>query len=146
MELTLTRRFFTDTYTIGKLYADDKYFCDTLEDKVRNLDAVEKVYGSTAIPYGRYQITIDVVSPRFSASRQYRHIGGKLPRLLDVPHFEGILIHIGNTAEDTHGCILVGENLSKGKVLNSTATFNKLYLSMQRARLRGEKIWINITN
>ena len=101
MELTLERRSLATDYTAGRLYIDGKYFCDTIEDKVRNLDVEEKVYGETAIPYGTYKVAMDVVSPRFANHKSYRHIGGKLPRLLDVPHFEGILIHIGNYADYT---------------------------------------------
>lgn len=144
MELTLVRKYFCEEYTIGKLYVDGKYFCDTIEDKVRDLDNEEKVYGKTAIPYGTYRIAMDVVSPRFASHKQYRHIGGKLPRLLDVPHFDGILIHIGTTAEDSSGCILVGQNLAKGKVLNSTITFNNLYTALLRAKAKGEEIKITI--
>ena len=145
MELTLVRKYFCEEYTIGKLYVDGKYFCDTIEDKVRDLDNEGKVYGKTAIPYGTYRIAMDVVSPRFASHKQYRHIGGKIPRLLDVPHFDGILIHIGNTAEDSSGCILVGQNLAKGKVLNSTITFNNLYTNLLRAKAKGEEIKITIT-
>ena len=145
MELTLVRKYFCEEYTIGKLYVDGKYFCDTIEDKVRDLDNEGKVYGKTAIPYGTYRIAMDVVSPRFASHKQYRHIGGKLPRLLDVPHFDGILIHIGTTAEDSSGCILVGQNLAKGKVLNSTITFNNLYATLLRAKAKGEEIKITIT-
>ena len=144
MELTLVRKYFCEEYTIGKLYVDGKYFCDTIEDKVRDLDNEGKVYGKTAIPYGTYRIAMDVVSPRFASHKQYRHIGGKLPRLLDVPHFDGILIHIGTTAEDSSGCILVGQNLAKGKVLNSTITFNNLYTNLLRAKAKGEEIKITI--
>ena len=144
MELTLVRKYFCEEYTIGKLYVDGKYFCDTIEDKVRDLDNEEKVYGKTAIPYGTYRIAMDVVSPRFANHKQYRHIGGKLPRLLDVPHFDGILIHIGNTADDSSGCILVGQNLAKGKVLNSTITFNNLYTALLRAKAKGGEIKITI--
>lgn len=144
MHLLLERIFLGETYTVGRLFIDGKYFCDTIEDKVRDLDNEGKVYGKTAIPYGTYRIAMDVVSPRFVNHKQYRHIGGKLPRLLDVPHFDGILIHIGNTAEDSSGCILVGQNLAKGKVLNSTITFNNLYTTLLRAKAKGEEIKITI--
>lgn len=147
MELTLKRIALKSTYTIGKLSANGAYICDTLEDTVRTIapNGYGKIKGKTAIPYGRYEVTIDVVSPRFSKSPTYRRIDGKLPRLLNVPHFEGVLIHSGNTAEDTDGCILVGENAVVGKVLNSVNTFYKLYPLLQKARLRGEKIWITVT-
>jgi hypothetical protein len=117
MKLTLNRIYAGETYTIGKLYINGIYFCDTLEDKVRDynkdgdlLDANEtKIFGETAIPYGIYEVVLNY-SPKFKKV---------LPRLLNVKHFEGILIHSGNTADHSHGCILLGENKQKGKVLNS---------------------------
>lgn len=109
-ELLLKRIAYRDTYTIGKLYVDGVYFCDTLEDKVRNLNREPKIPGKTAIPAGKYKLIINT-------SARFKRL---LPRLLDVPHFDGILIHRGNTPEDTSGCILVGENKQIGKVLNST--------------------------
>ena len=109
--LKVKRRFKGETYTIGSLFVNDKYFCDTLEDKVRVLNSIkDKIPGETAIPSGTYKVCIEY-SPRFKR---------KLPRLKDVPYFTGVLIHRGNTEEDTHGCILVGENKVKGKVINST--------------------------
>lgn len=134
MELRLKRIALRDTYTIGKLYVDHHYLCDTLEDKVRDInkdgdlnDAGEgKVYGKTAIPYGTYEVTLKVQSPKYSQREAYAWCKGYLPRLLNVPHFEGILIHSGNTAEDSAGCILVGENKVKGKVINSMATLKRL--------------------
>lgn len=149
MILTLRRIARKPGYTIGKLYIDGEYFCDTLEDTDRGLrqgqsiDALRcmKIKGSTAIPIGRYKITLNVVSPRFGSRAQYKRIGGRLPRLLDVPAFEGVLIHIGNTAKDTEGCILVGENKVIGQVVNSTATFNRLY---DRLKAANGDIWIEI--
>ena len=121
-----------DTYTIGRLSVNGVYFCDTLEDKVRDLNkdgdlddiGEGKVYGETAIPYGTYKIGISY-SPRFKK---------ELPRLLNVRHFDGILIHAGNTAKDTHGCILVGRNTEKGKVTNSKATFDRLFTLMKNEK------------
>lgn len=110
MKLELKRIALKDTYTIGRLYIDGEYFCDTLEDKVRDLSQEKKVPGETAIPAGTYKVIVND-SPRFKR---------KLPRLLNVPHFDGILIHRGNTPEDTSGCILVGENKQIGRVINST--------------------------
>lgn len=119
MKLTLKRIFLGETYTIGKLYIDGVYRCDTLEDKVIDTDKSgrfegneKKVYGETAIPYGTYEVII-TLSPRF---RRW------LPELKNVPHFESIRIHSGNTVEDTHGCILVGQNKIKGQVVNSRMT------------------------
>jgi mannose-6-phosphate isomerase-like protein (cupin superfamily) len=135
MKLTLTRRFKGEKYTIGRLEIDGEYFCDTIEDKDRGLTqdmnsseiANIKVKHQTAIPSGSYTITLKVQSPKYSQRSQYNFCKGYLPRLLDVPGFDGILIHIGNKHEDSSGCILVGENKVKGQVINSTATFKKLY-------------------
>lgn len=125
-------------YTIGKLYLNGVYFCDTLEDTDRGLtqgmplkDLKEiKIKGATAIPKGKYKVTMNVVSPRFSRRATYQFCQGKLPRLLNVDGYEGVLIHIGNTAKDTEGCILVGQNKVVGQVINSTVTFKKLYAEM----------------
>lgn len=151
MDLTLKRIALRDTYTIGRLYVNGQKFCDTLEDPVRDLNkngwfdnGEKKIAGNTAIPYGTYEVTLKVISPRFAASATYASIGGKLPRLLNVPHFDGILIHIGNTPKDTEGCILVGENTIVGQVLNSKTTFFKLYPILKAASDKGEKIYITI--
>lgn len=141
MKLELKRIYLGDTYTIGKLYIDDKYFCDTLEDKNRDINkngkfdnGETKVYAETAIPYGTYKIQV-TYSPKFKRD---------LPLLLNVPHFEGIRIHRGNTKEDTAGCILLGENKVKGKVINSTPYEEKLTKLMKEAASRGESITIKI--
>lgn len=152
MELKLKRKYLKDDYTIGHLYIDDKYFCDTVEDKVRDynkdgdlLDAnEEKVYGKTAIPYGRYRIDMKTRSPKYSLRSAYLWCGGYLPRLVDVPHFEGILIHAGNTAADSAGCLICGENRIKGGVVNSMATLRKLYAELKLADSKHEEIWITI--
>jgi hypothetical protein len=131
---------------------DNHYFSDTLEDVVRDLnkdgdlnDAGEgKVYGKTAIPYGRYEITMKVQSPKYSQRASYAWCKGYLPRLLNVPHFEGILMHGGNSAEDSSGCLLVGENKVKGQVINSMATLKRLVSILKHASDSGEKIWITI--
>lgn len=130
MELHLKRRYLGPDYTIGSLLVDGRYFCDTLEDTVRPA----KVPGRTAIPAGRYKVVVNR-SPRF---------GRDLPRLLDVPGFEGILIHRGNTAADTSGCILVGENKQTGAVLNSAPYEMELTRRLMEAQARGEGIRIEI--
>ncbi len=151
MKLLLKRIALRPTYTIGQMFIDGEYFCDTCEDKVRDenrngqFDGTEqKVYSETAIPYGTYEVAMDIQSPKYKVRAQYRFCNGYLPRLLNVPHFVGILIHIGNTAKDSAGCILVGENKAVGKVLNSTATFVRLYERLKAASDRGEKIEIEI--
>lgn len=142
MELLLKRIARRDSYTIGKLYVDGSYFCDTLEDTDRGLDqqlpisvnAGRKRKGKTAIPVGCYRITLAVKSPRFSQKKQYDFCKGYLPRLINVPAFDGVLIHIGNTAQDTEGCILVGKNSEVGKVLHSTDTFKRLYAVLKTSK------------
>ena len=152
MKLLLKRIAKKDNYTIGNLYIDNVFFCNTLEDKDRGLHETQslleiqskKVYGQTAIPYGTYKIDMNTVSPKFKGRSWAKFCGGKLPRLIDVKGYEGVLIHVGNKAEDTLGCILVGENKIKGQVINSTATFQELYSVMLKAKLLGEELSLTI--
>ena len=139
MEIKLIRIAFKETYTIGKLYVDGKYFCDTIEDKDRGLDDSmisseilrRKVKGQTAIPTGHYNIDI-TYSPKYKRM---------MPLLLDVKGFSGIRIHSGNTSKDTEGCLIVGKNKQVGMVLESRDTYQRLFEMMQ-----GEKnITIDIT-
>lgn len=135
MELNIKRIARRETYTVGRLYIDGKYFCDTLEDKDRGLRQdmptavirATKRKGITAIPTGRYRVTLAVQSPKFSKRAIYQFCNGYLPRLINVPGYDGVLIHIGNTARDTEGCLLVGRNTQVGKVLDSRKTFIELY-------------------
>lgn len=134
MEILVRRIAKRPTYTIGRMYIDGKYVCDTLEDTDRGLKQSmpleeikkKKIYGKTAIPTGTYKVTMNVVSPRFKNRAWAKPYGGKLPRLLDVPGYEGVLIHPGNSAEDSTACLLVGINSVVGKVMNSQATFKKV--------------------
>lgn len=152
MKLLLKRIAKKDNYTIGNLYIDNVFFCNTLEDKDRGLHETQslleiqskKVYGQTAIPYGTYKIDMNTVSPKFKDRSWAKFCGGKLPRLIDVKGYEGVLIHVGNKAEDTLGCILVGENKIKGQVINSTAIFQELYSVMLKAKLLGEELSLTI--
>ena len=107
---------------------------DTLEDTDRGLTSEMpiskikdiKIYGKTAIPTGTYKIVMNVISETFKNRSWAKPYGGKLPRLVNVPGYEGVLIHVGNTADDTSGCLLVGRNKVVGKVTESTATFVEL--------------------
>lgn len=152
MELLLKREVKRPEFTIGKLYVDGTYKCDTLEDTDRDLHSTQslqeiqskKVYGKTAIPYGKYSIDMDTVSPKFKDRSWAKFCDGKLPRLKDVKGFEGVLIHVGNKPEDTLGCILVGKNTGNGQIINSTATFQELYSVMMKAKLLGEEIKLTI--
>ena len=141
MKLTLRRIALRTDYTIGKLHINGTYVCDTLEDPVRDLNkngrfdnGERKIPGETAIPYGTYEVVVNM-SPKFKRL---------LPRLLNVPHFEGILIHRGNTAKDSAGCILVGENKVVGKVLNSAYWEKEITERLLAAQNRKEKITIEV--
>lgn len=142
MELKVKRIARRETYTIGRLYVDGVYFCDTIEDKDRGLaqslplcvNQKKKKYAETAIPVGKYRVTLDVKSQKMSQRPAYDFCNGYVPRLVNVPAFEGVLIHIGNTAKDSAGCILVGENKVVGKVINSNETFKRLYKVLQGAK------------
>ena len=146
MKLMLLRKWKKSEYTIGQLFVDDVFFCNTLEDKVIDLNKENKVVGKTAIPAGIYDITMNVISPKYSKRSAFSWCKGRLPRLLNVPHFGGVLIHSGNSANDTDGCILVGENKVKGGLVNSMLTLKKLWNMLESARKKGEKIQIEIIN
>ena len=137
MKLRIDRIAKKSGYTIGRLYVDGTYVCDTLEDTDRGLTSamssgeirLKKVAGKTAIPTGTYRLTLTERSPKYSDFGRYgwaRRYNGCLPRLKGVPGYEGVLMHVGNTAADTEGCILVGENKVVGKVVNSQSTFHRL--------------------
>ena len=143
MEILVERKWKNSNYTIGILSIDGKRFCETLEDVDRNLNSsmsVEQIKAikkpnETAIPTGTYEVTLDIFSPKFGNKSFYKKIcNGKLPRILNVKGFDGVLIHCGNTNLDTSGCILVGRNLEKGKVLKSQETFEKLYKILKENR------------
>ena len=153
MRLKLERTARESEYTIGRLYVNGAYECDTLEDRDRGLSRSmplseikeRKVYGQTAIPTGEYRVTLSVRSPKYSAKATWRdYNGGFMPRLLSVPGWEGVLIHPGNTSADTEGCVLVGRNTQKGMVTGSTAAFKALYAKMREAVGRRETITLEI--
>ena len=132
MKLFLQRIAQTPEYTIGRLEINGKFFCHTLEDAVRE----QKIAGKTAIPEGIYNVVVNH-SPKFKRN---------LPLLLDVPYFEGIRIHRGNTAKDTSGCILVGINSKKGMVLETTKYEVELTNILKKAQQNGDTITIEIKN
>lgn len=125
MKLTLQRYMFTNDYTMGLLFIDGLFFCDTIEDKFRGNDLSKtKVYGETCIPYGVYDVKI-TWSPK---NKKY------MPQIMNVPYFDGIRIESGNTAKDSLGCVIVGIKSENGKVLESRKTYNALM-----KRLEGTK-------
>lgn len=135
MELHLRRDLPGDTFTLGQLHVDGEFECYTLEDQER--PDGEKVHGRTAIPQGRYRVIVNA-SPRF---------GRPLPLLLNVPHFEGIRIHPGNTTDDTEGCILPGRSrvADRGIVSESRLAFDSLFAKIQAGLQDGGEVWIEIT-
>lgn len=142
IELELSRIYLGPTYTIGKLFVEGKLYTDTIEDKTRDLnkdgdlldEGEAKVMHKTAIPYGRYEVIVNM-STRFKRM---------LPRILNVPHFDGVLIHNGKDETSSSGCIIIGENRIKGKVLNSTYWMNKLTDFLLEEQKKGNKIFITI--
>lgn len=155
MELRLERTYKGPQYTIGHLYINNEFFCDTIEDVDRGItqdmpftntknntgywtdkdgNKIQKVYGETAIPTGVYEITL-------TYSSKFKKI---LPILLKVNGFDGVRIHSGNTQKDSLGCIIVGENKAKGQVLNSRNTMNRLMPLLEKAIENKETIKISI--
>jgi hypothetical protein len=132
MKMVLSRRWFTDKSTIGNLYIEGVSFCYTLEDVVRY---GEKIPGATAIPMGTYPVII-TMSARFKRA---------LPLLLNVPNFEGIRIHSGNSDKDTEGCILVGRTKSHDFIGESRIAFDALFTQIHEAKQAGEDVEIKIT-
>lgn len=131
MKLLLKRAASKHQCTLGDLYADDEWVCYTLEDEVQT---GPKVSGKTAIPAGTYTVTIDL-STRF---------GRLMPHVLDVPGFTGIRIHPGNTAENTDGCILVGNTKGVASIGSSRAAYSVLFALLSEAKRKGETITLEI--
>lgn len=134
MELKLNRIFLGSSATIGELLVNDKYLCDTLEDRVR--PEGEKVYGKTAIPEGKYEIEL-------THSSRFKKI---LPEILNVPNFSGIRIHTGNSSKDTEGCIIVGtwDGEKEDWVGNSRIAFDELMSLLEEATNNKEKVTITV--
>lgn len=142
MIIRLERIYNCPTYCIGHIYVNGTYVCDTIEDTDRGLDkswslskiVKTKVKSKTAIPTGIYTLTLNIVSPKFSQVAYYKKFcNGRLPRLLQVPGFDGILIHKGTTERSSAGCLIVGYNTVKGRVTDSQRAFEKLYALIKEA-------------
>ena len=153
MKLRVERKWPKATYVIGRLYIDGIFYCNSLEDTDRGLKQTDslayiksrKVANETAIPKGTYKVAMNVTSPKYAASSWYWSLcQGKVPRLLDVPGFDGILIHTGNNPLQTSGCLLVGKNTKVGQLTESKETFKKIYKLMKSAYDKGEEITIEI--
>lgn len=139
MELKVIRKEFTSKTTIGELYINGVFFCYTLEDVDRGLTQdmskkdieAKKVYGKTAIPYGRYEVIM-------SWSNKFKCV---MPLVNGVVGYTGIRIHKGNSEVDTLGCLLVGMKKGVDKITNSTQAFDRLFVLLQEACSKG-KVWI----
>jgi hypothetical protein len=132
MQLHLLRDTFGPKSTLGLLYIDDVAECDTLEDKVRT---GPKVPHETAIPTGTYRVIID-------RSSRFKRL---MPHVLNVPGFEGIRIHWGNTDLDTEGCPLVGRRTDNVDFISdSRKTFDAFFVKLTAAVDRGEEVWITV--
>jgi len=130
MEIVLTRDALLDKRTLGKLYVNNVFECFTCEDTVRPV----KIKGQTAIPTGKYKVVI-TLSNRFKR---------ELPLLLDVPNYEGVRIHSGNTEADTEGCILCGLKRNNEGVFDSRTATNNLIIKIREAINRDSEVWITI--
>jgi len=140
MVWTLRRRHSDGGATIGELDLGSGRFCYTLEDEIREQPGVQvaawKVPGATAIPAGRYKLTV-TPSQRF---------GRLLPLLVGVPGFTGVRIHPGNTPADTEGCILVGQAIGgQASLLRSRLAFDDLFKRLRHA-VRVMDVYLEIQN
>jgi hypothetical protein len=135
MNISVVRERFTKLSTIGRLYVDNVFCCYVLEDCDRHLEnGGVKLYGETAIPLGSYIVKM-TMSARF---------GKVLPQLMNVPQFEGIRIHAGNTDADTHGCLLLGMSANVDKVAGSRKACELLFQKIEAALKLGNTVTIKI--
>lgn len=156
MKITVRRIAKREKYTIGKLYINGVYFCDTIEDKDRGLKQSmsvaeivrRKVYGETAIPSGTYRIDMSSPSPKYQQKARtdayYKPFCDHMPRFQDIKGYSGVLIHPGTDESSTLGCLIVGENKVVGKVINSRTVFKRLFNELFAAYTRGEEILLTI--
>ena len=154
MKIEMKRIYTNNRYTISHIYVYGVYCCDAIEDTDRGWhsgmsDAYirnNKIVCKSAIPVGTYEVTLNVVSPKFSQKPYYKKFcGGRLPRLLNVPGFDGILMHRGKDEKSSAGCIILGYNKIKGQVVKSQEAFEKLYKILDEVNKRKEKITIERT-
>ena len=152
LELTIERRYFKSTYCIGKLLVEGMPLSDSLEDKDRGLTSdmptskiyLKKVYGQTAIPYGRYEVRL-TYSPKYATRPRAAKYKGLIPEIMEVPGFSNVRLHVGNSSADTSGCPLVGENKVVGRLVNSTQAFYDLMdYYLVPAHETGQKMFITI--
>lgn len=150
MEIKVDRKWKKEKYTIGRLYINGEFICNTIEDTDRGLTQSmseeeiksKKIYGQTAIPTGRYKVLVNIVSPKFSQKEFYMNVcKGKVPRLEGIKGFSGVLIHSAATADNVEGCIGVGFNTEIGRLTSIKEAFEKVYSKLSSSK---EDIWITI--
>lgn len=131
VELVIEREKSRNGATVGKLLLNGKFFCYTLEDVVRGANE-KKVHGQTAIPAGTYKVILNI-------SNRFKKL---MPLLLQVPGFEGVRIHAGNTSADTEGCILVGTSvLQNGMTIYKS---REAYEALMRVLVEADAITLTI--
>lgn len=142
MKITIERKYKKEDYTIGSLFINGQWICNTLEPRDRGLKqsmtrleiTIAKVFRETAIPCGSYRVVAGL-STKFRARRPY---------VMDVPGFSGIMIHEGNTVRDTTGCILVGKNTVRGRLTESRQCLGEVMSRVLDAEDRGEVVMITV--
>lgn len=140
MEIVVQRDLESSEWTRGKLFIDGVFECFTLEDQYQQ----KKVKKETRIPAGRYKILLRIVGTHHDRYKvKFPGIHQGMLHLQDVPEFQFILIHIGNTDADSEGCLLVGSSFMNGKLVGSTIAYEKLYKKVVKAAEKGE-LWITI--
>lgn len=144
MKLRLDRIHKSNDFTIGKMFIDEVFECYTLEDEHRDV----KVMHETRIPSGTYEIKLRLFGGHHERYKQKFNYHKGMLWLQDVPNFKDILIHIGNTDEDTSGCILVGQSMSltNGTLSNSTLAYSKLYQKVSNELSKGNKVFITVND
>lgn len=148
MKLHLFRYSENDESTLGLLYLNGKFICYTLEDQYQE----NKVYAETRIPVGEYKITLRTVGGFHERYKvQFKDIHKGTLWIRDIPGFEYVLIHCGNTDNDTAGCILVGDsslqNVSnRGYIGDSVKAYRRIYPAIAQALTQGEHVTIEISD
>jgi hypothetical protein len=146
MKVEIRRTTFSPKSTIGNLYVDDTQICYTLEDKARSID--EKKYGETAIPYGEYPLVFTKTGTIYESYKtRFKHLNNERGMILidKIPGYSRVMIHCGNTPEDTLGCPLVGLTKGADRVEGSTMAYEKFYPIVARALENGEEVTLSIT-
>ena len=134
MKIEIKRDIKGNTYTAGKMYVDGRHFADTLEPRAIDWSKEEKTLGKTAIPEGTYKVEM-----RYSTKFKTQ-----MPYVQNVPHFDGIMLHVGNSVRDSRGCILIGTRTYPSVLTHSREAVNRLILLMEEHK--GESVTLTVEN